>query len=83
MDMRFLEQPRAKITGSSASARVTSYLQTLYESVAETLPDFRDDPGIKTELMTGLSPMSDSYGDALSGRDALGFSKIWAFLGVF
>ena len=73
--MRFLEQPRAKITGSSSSSRVTSYLQTLYESVAETLPDFRDDPGIKCELLTGLSPMSDSYGDSLSGRAALGFSK--------
>ena len=61
--------------GWSATARVTSYLQSLYDSVAETLPDIRDDPGVETELMTGLSPLADSYADALSARAALPFSK--------
>lgn len=75
MDLRFVKRPRSRVDGESATARVTSYLQSLYDSVAETLPDIRDDPGVEIELMTGLSPLADSYGDALSARAALPFSK--------
>ena len=49
-DLRFLARSKSQITGDSASAKVTSYLQTIYDSVAETLPDVRDDLGVETKL---------------------------------
>ena len=39
-DLRFIEKAAPDITGESATAKVVTYLQTLYESVAETMPDF-------------------------------------------
>ena len=42
MDLRFLKRPHSRMVGETATARVTSYLESLYQSVAETLPDVRD-----------------------------------------
>ncbi|CAK9089209.1 unnamed protein product [Durusdinium trenchii] len=46
VDLRYLQVPHARVTGDSASSKIVSYLHSLYESVAETLPDARDDPAI-------------------------------------
>lgn len=72
MDLRFLKQPRAKVAGETATARVTSFLQSIYESVAETLPDIRDD-GVITSLTVGAEVLQDEYAESLSedGRKAL------------
>lgn len=42
-DLRYLKAPKSKVTAESSTARVTSFLQTLYESIAENLPDVKDD----------------------------------------
>lgn len=42
MDLRFLKRPHSRMVGETATARVTSYLESLYQSVAETFPDVRD-----------------------------------------
>ena len=42
-DLRYLKQPQTRTTADSATGRITSFLHTLYESVAETLPDECDD----------------------------------------
>ena len=65
MDMRYIQTPKSRLTGESATARVTSYLQSIYESVAETLPDVKDD-GIVTSLAAGTVGEADTYAKALS-----------------
>ena len=40
-DLRYLSKPMAK-TPSTSTSSVVSFLSSLYESVAETLPDIRD-----------------------------------------
>ncbi len=45
-DQRFVQGPKSRLKGTSASAEVVSFLQTLYESVAETLPDVKDVDGV-------------------------------------
>lgn len=42
-DLRFLTKPKSLTCGSGSTAEVASFLQSLYESVAETLPDVVDD----------------------------------------
>ena len=44
VDLRYLKKPTSRI-GVSSQVRpdVISYLESIYESVAETLPDFRDE----------------------------------------
>ncbi|CAK9111173.1 FO synthase subunit 1, partial [Durusdinium trenchii] len=42
-DLRFLKRPKEKVSGDMPTGKVTSYLETLYQSVAETLPDVKDD----------------------------------------
>lgn len=65
MDMRYVSQPRSKVAGESATGRVVSYLQSIYDSTAETLPDIRDD-GVITQLHDGPMPVEDTYGESLS-----------------
>lgn len=42
--MRYLSKPKANLTYDATRPDVVSYLQQLYTSCAETLPDVRDDP---------------------------------------
>ena len=65
MDLRYIKRPKSRLTGDSATARVTSYLQSVYESVAETLPDIRDD-GVVTSLHSGTVGEADNYAKDLS-----------------
>ena len=46
-DLRYLAKPRSLVAGESGTGKVTSFLQSLYESVAETLPDVRDEPSLE------------------------------------
>ena len=71
MDLRYLQRPRSLLDGESAVARCISYLESLYESVAETLPDIRDD-GVVTKLDGGQMPLDDTYADALGQASATG-----------
>ncbi|CAK9015960.1 unnamed protein product [Durusdinium trenchii] len=51
-DLRFVTKPKSQTIGNCSTARVVSFLQTLYDSVAETLPDVRDD-GIELSIFGG------------------------------
>lgn len=59
-DLRYLKRPKALLAGDTSPARVSSYLQSVYESVAETLPDVKDD-GITTEWKEAKLLEGDGY----------------------
>lgn len=59
-DLRFLKKSCSKVAGESSTARVVSFLETLYESVAETLPDVRDD-AISAKLVEPVIAQGDGY----------------------
>ena len=55
------------------SASVVSYLMEIYNSVAETLPDFRDDTwDVETSLVSGDVEDGDSYASLLAQKLADG-----------
>lgn len=63
-DLRYLRAHHARAEhGEGASARVMSFLQSVYDSVAETLPDCRDD-GVEVRL-THTEEEKDPYAAAL------------------
>ena len=64
MDLRCLKVPRDSIRSSEfAKSKIISYLGQLYESVAECLPDSRDDPMDETTVVSlNLPEMEDPYG---------------------
>lgn len=64
-DLRFLKRACSKVAGESSTARVVSFLETLYESVAETLPDVRDD-GIAANLVEPIIAEGDGYAEKLA-----------------
>jgi len=51
VDLRYLRKPHNDTQNQSQRSSVISFLASVYESVAETLPDFRDevDSGIEIE----------------------------------
>lgn len=55
------------MAGETGTARVVSYLQSLYESIAETLPDIRDD-GVTAELVQHASSQADGYAEKLTAE---------------
>lgn len=64
---------KSLVQGDSRTGKVCSFLETLYESVAETLPDVKDD-GIETVLEPDLSQEPpDAYVEALT---ASGVSQV-------
>ena len=70
-DLRYLTKP-CQFDADGQSSSVVSFLSEVYESVAETLPDFRDDTmDVETTLEEG--PEADSYAQLLiekSGPEA-------------
>lgn len=68
-DLRYLRQAAPNIAGDSVTGRVITFLETLYNSVAETLPDSRDleCDSIETNL-TSVADVStsDPYAAALT-----------------
>ena len=75
MDLRYVSQPRSKLHGESSTAHVVSYLQGLYDSVAETLPDVKDD-GVIMELHDGPNPGADTYAESLSSGKVYGRKRV-------
>lgn len=66
IDLRFLERPLDKLNGDSSRAQVVSFLEGLYNSVAETLPDVKDDTqDISFEHHAG-DDACDAYAEALN-----------------
>ena len=60
-DLRFLTRPKNEVQGECATAKVVSFLQTIYESVAENLPDVKDDAGMETDFQGIVFPTDDPY----------------------
>ena len=57
VDLRFLKRPCGKIGSDEQSqvrGDVCSFLEYIYESVAETLPDFRDELGSTTDVTVNV-----------------------------
>lgn len=72
-DLRYLKQAAPNIGGDSATGRALSFLQTLYESVAETLPDSReletcDSVQCQISVKAKEVENADPYADALSNK---------------
>ena len=64
-DMRFLNRPKARTDGDAPIAKVSSFLEGIYHSVAETLPDvvdLKDDAGVEYTCHTdGSCDPPDGY----------------------
>ena len=59
-DLRYLTRPKSRVAGEDGAAKVVSFLQSIYDSVAETLPDVKDD-GVET-YFEGCDPNAvDDY----------------------
>lgn len=66
-DLRFLRKEAPDPAQTSVTGRIVSYLQNIYDSIAETLPDFRDCDDIRTTLASrGSEEIEDTYAKALS-----------------
>ena len=66
MDLRFVRQPRARVAGETASAKVVSYLESLYNSTAETLPDVRDHgEGVEVQVTKNEDATCDAYAESV------------------
>ena len=79
-DMRYIKKPRSGTGDQSQRAGVVSFLGDLYNSVAETLPDVRDDPeptgpDVKVLDLPVENEEMDPYGDALQLGSASSSSK--------
>lgn len=65
VDLRYLKRPNAAVIKQSR-ASVVSFLTEIYHSLAETLPDVRDETwDIETSLVLGMEP-PDPYEDQLT-----------------
>ena len=64
MDLRFLKRPRSQVA-DGARARVSSFLAGMYESVAEVLPDVKDQIN-ESDKMLALS----SHPEPLAAAEA-------------
>ena len=67
-DLRYLRKAASDITAESATGRILTYLQQLYESVAETMPDFRGDDSVETPAVEFLDGEPDAYAIQLLQR---------------
>ena len=59
VDIRYLQKPKAQVVAETRSS-VVSFLMEIYLSVAETLPDFRDDSfDVDTTAFAGCLDIED------------------------
>ena len=65
VDLRYLARPSQDV--ESNTKEVYSFLQRLYDSVAETLPDVRDEDGVQTSLQH-FENADDPYAKALQAK---------------
>ena len=66
-DLRYLK--KAGLVVSEKASNVTSFLSRIYESVAETLPDVRDELGDVTADVQEYNFQLDAYAIALQEQD--------------
>ncbi|CAK9099273.1 FO synthase subunit 1 [Durusdinium trenchii] len=64
--MRYLRKGLPKVVPSEGRAKIVSFLESVYNSIAETLPDVRDD--WDGDVAEGLPELADAYADALMKR---------------
>lgn len=71
VDMRYLRglPSKGEKSEDKSRERVVSFLQQVYESVAETLPDVRDDTFDSPALVVEVPELADSYASALHKDD--------------
>lgn len=70
VDLRYLKKPHASDYGE-CRADIVSFLSEIYTSVAETLPDYRDDSydvATSLELVKKCDCEEDPYGDLVPGK---------------
>lgn len=71
VDLRYLQRPSKNFT-SEGTASVVSFLSEVYESIAETLPDFRDETlDIETSLQEIFQAEPDGYAKLLAEKSEL------------
>ena len=66
--MRYLRKGLPKVVPSEGRAKIVSFLESVYNSIAETLPDVRDD--WDGDVAEGLPELADAYADALMAHDS-------------
>eukprot|EP00435_Cladocopium_sp_Y103_P019339 s3014_g4.t1 len=77
VDLRYLSKPRMMNQNHDIRADVVSFLANLYTSVAETLPDVRDDPLSREEELKlqkpeeEMDPYASALADVVSGKQDL------------
>lgn len=72
-DLRYLKREASSPQGECATSRIVSYLQEIYESIAETLPDFRGQSDVVCGETFQLDPASaDAYAMELEASIAAG-----------
>lgn len=66
VDLRYLQRPRGRI-GAESEVRsdIVSFLSDIYDSVAETLPDFRDELCNSSNFVQLTLESDDPYSQAL------------------
>lgn len=74
VDLRYVKRPLATVHGDSSRARIISYLESIYQSVAENLPDVKElqdasVDGVELALHTPEAVFEDKYTDAINERD--------------
>eukprot|EP00435_Cladocopium_sp_Y103_P074474 s436_g49.t1 len=74
MDLRFVHKPGSVVQGESAAAKVASFLNSLYESAAETLPDIKDDEGVVMRAHQHEANPCDAYAQSV-GKPSSGKSR--------
>ena len=69
-DMRYLQkgQQRLDSHGDNARARIFTFLESVYHSQAETLPDVRDDPADEIAHVIAKVTFEDDYAAALQSK---------------
>ena len=77
--MRYLAKAYSQVVPDGPRAAITEYLSQIYDSVAETLPDVREN-GFQTTLVENMPPeLQDTYAEALNSATALeptGYGKV-------
>ena len=70
VDMRYLQkdQKRLDAHGDNARARIFTFLEGVYHSQAETLPDVRDDPADEMTHVIAKVSFEDDYAAALESN---------------
>ena len=83
VDLRYLTRPGSE-SDSEVRSSVASFLSEIYRSVAETLPDFRDDTAdddVPAMIEVDREEEHDPYGEFLESPDAVTVMKVNAVTG--